>query len=282
MAQSHSNSAYVVTWNPDQWRWDEGKYARDVIKTAQGKPIKGSWSTGNTKCITKGDRIFLFRLVRSRGIIASGHATSTCRRGRHWLDGRRYANYVDIQWDRIVREGDRLSAEELIKVAPQFPWNRPQASGLSIPAECVLDVESAWRNHVAELHESAAPSGSYFPDEIAGSETKYPEGAVRRVSVNAYERSARARERCVREHGAKCEPCGFDFEAAYGELGVGFIHVHHVRELASIGKEYEVDPVRDLVPVCPNCHAMLHRRSGPAMKIPALKAIIEEQRRRKQ
>ena len=56
--------------------------------------------------------------------------------------------------------------------------------------------------------------------------------------------------------------CEFNFEAFYGERGKGFIHVHHLSSLAEIGQEYEVDPVNDLRPVCPNCHAMLHRKGN--------------------
>ena len=51
------------------------------------------------------------------------------------------------------------------------------------------------------------------------------------------------------------------------------IHVHHLRELASLGEEYEVDPIKDLRPVCPNCHAILHT-SSPAMTITQLRKIL--------
>jgi 5-methylcytosine-specific restriction enzyme A len=92
---------------------------------------------------------------------------------------------------------------------------------------------------------------------------RFAEGATRRITVNAYERSEEARAECILHHGARCQICGFDFEARYGEIGRGFIHVHHLCSLASIGAEYKVDPVEDLLPVCPNCHAMLHRREPP-------------------
>ena len=65
--------------------------------------------------------------------------------------------------------------------------------------------------------------------------------------------------KCIKYNGANCKVCDFDFEAVYGEHGIGFIHVHHTIPLASIRKEYILDPHKDLIPVCPNCPAMLHR-----------------------
>lgn len=86
------------------------------------------------------------------------------------------------------------------------------------------------------------------------------EGARTQISVNAYERDPTAKPRCVKRWGAACVVCGFDFGAAYGPLGEGFIHVHHLKPVHTIGKEYVLNPEEDLRPVCPNCHAMLHRR----------------------
>jgi hypothetical protein len=57
--------------------------------------------------------------------------------------------------------------------------------------------------------------------------------------------------------------CGFDFEATYGSIGEVFIHVHHVVLLSSTGKEDVVNPKTDLLPVCPNCHGILRRKSPP-------------------
>lgn len=102
-------------------------------------------------------------------------------------------------------------------------------------------------------------------EEVSTPETLY-EGSVRQISVNAYERNPVARRSCVAYYGTKCVVCGFDFEVVYGDLGAGFIHIHHLRELSKIGAEYQVDPIRDLRPVCANCHAMLHRRR-PAYSI---------------
>lgn len=115
-------------------------------------------------------------------------------------------------------------------------------------------------------------AGSVFPDEIP--KTGLREGASKKVTVNAFERNAQARAECIEHYGAKCCICEFEFQKLYGkELGAGFIHVHHLVELASMGEEYEINPINDLRPVCPNCHAMLHKRK-PALQPEELKRII--------
>ncbi|MBX3176493.1 MAG: HNH endonuclease [Candidatus Hydrogenedentes bacterium] len=86
------------------------------------------------------------------------------------------------------------------------------------------------------------------------------EGLRKQVAVNKYERSSVARARCIKEHGHSCKVCNFNFEEKYGELGKEFIHVHHITPLHTIGKSYKIDYVKDLIPVCPNCHAMLHKK----------------------
>ena len=57
--------------------------------------------------------------------------------------------------------------------------------------------------------------------------------------------------------------CGIDLAEKYGEKGEKFIHVHHLKPVSEVGAQYEVDPIKDLIPVCPNCHAMIHRRAPP-------------------
>jgi hypothetical protein len=87
----------------------------------------------------------------------------------------------------------------------------------------------------------------------------YSEGAKKTVVVNAYERSSAARTMCLRAHGTNCCVCKVDLATIYGEIGKGFIHVHHLNPVAAQGGAYILDPIKDLRPVCPNCHAMLHR-----------------------
>lgn len=112
-----------------------------------------------------------------------------------------------------------------------------------------------------------------FPDELELGH-RYVEGARKQVRVNAYERDPRARKACLKKYGFDCTVCGFNFEKEYGDLGKEFIHVHHLKPLALLDREYHLDPVVDLRPVCPNCHAMLHT-SNPPLEIEELKKLIQ-------
>jgi predicted HNH restriction endonuclease len=111
-----------------------------------------------------------------------------------------------------------------------------------------------------------------LPEEILA--VGLTEGAVRTITVNAYERNPRARQQCIAAHGTDCCICGFSFGAVYGPEADGYIHVHHVRPLSEIGGEYVVDAVNDLRPVCPNCHAMLHM-SGKCRTIDDVRRLLE-------
>lgn len=104
---------------------------------------------------------------------------------------------------------------------------------------------------------------------------RYAEGLKFQVTINAYERSAKARAACIAHHGLPCAVCGFNFAEVFGSLGEGFIHVHHITPIGSVGDEYEIDPVEDLIPVCPNCHAMIHR-TEPPLTIDQLKEHLNE------
>jgi predicted HNH restriction endonuclease len=112
-----------------------------------------------------------------------------------------------------------------------------------------------------------------LPEEVAAT-TRLVEGAVCRVSVNAYERSPKAHRQCIERHGTNCCICQFNFGAEYGKVAEGYIHVHHLHPLSEIGGEYVVDPVEDLRPVCPNCHAVLHRRI-PAYSIEEVRSFLQ-------
>lgn len=121
-----------------------------------------------------------------------------------------------------------------------------------------------------------AVTDSVLPEEIIQT-SGLVEGAVRSITVNAYERNPQARRQCINAHGTTCCICGFNFGAVYGMVADGYIHVHHIRPLSEVNGEYVVDPVKDLRPVCPNCHAVLHL-GGEYRSIEEVKNMLEDNR----
>ncbi len=100
---------------------------------------------------------------------------------------------------------------------------------------------------------------------------------AREANVIARARNSDAREACIAHYGPVCLVCGFDFEATYGELGVGIIEVHHENPRAVCAGAYTIDAIADLKPVCANCHRMLHRGTA-AITVDALRALIGKHR----
>jgi len=116
-----------------------------------------------------------------------------------------------------------------------------------------------------------------YPEEILNPEY-YIEGVRKQITVNSYERDRQARNRAIEIHGLDCFVCAMNFENMYGDIGIGFIHIHHLVPLHTIDNKYQVNPEKDLVPVCPNCHAMLHRSNNPPT-IKQLKDAMQKQKR---
>lgn len=117
-----------------------------------------------------------------------------------------------------------------------------------------------------DLEEQVEPES----EEIEG----LPEGSKTKIEVNKYERSKINRQACINYHGYSCKICEFNFEEMYGETGKNYIHVHHIVPVSMMSENYIVNPIKDLLPVCPNCHAMIHR-SNPPLSVNKLQNIIQ-------
>ena len=114
-----------------------------------------------------------------------------------------------------------------------------------------------------------------IPDyETDGEE--FIEGEDTDVKSKRYERSIKARKKCISVRGCKCYVCGFDFAEKYGKLGEGFIEIHHIVPISKRGGSYKLNPETDLVPLCSNCHSMVHRHKGEVVDIDELKRIISQ------
>lgn len=110
-------------------------------------------------------------------------------------------------------------------------------------------------------------------ESMHGFDVGLPEGAKVQIVVNKYERSPTNRAACISHYGPVCQVCSFDFGAFYGQIGQDYIEVHHKVPVSSMGGAYRVNPVTDLVPVCGNCHAMMHRKNPP-LAVEDLRAML--------
>lgn len=141
------------------------------------------------------------------------------------------------------------------KEPSDYQWHEEQVS-----KSCMFD----WYEELESAGIIVEDTTNYA-DDVGESSGSLLEGKTRTITVNAYERNPKARSECIRHHGCACKVCNFNFAKVYGEKAEGYIHVHHLIPLSQIQGEYEVDPINDLIPVCPNCHAMLHRADTPSV-----------------
>lgn len=115
------------------------------------------------------------------------------------------------------------------------------------------------------------------PDEIAEPFSEdvigMPEGALTKMLVNKYERNPKNRAICISFYGSMCRGCGFSFGDFYGDFAKDYIHVHHLTPVSTIGENYVINPIKDLVPLCPNCHNAVHL-SNPPLSLEDLKLRI--------
>lgn len=264
-------TTYLLSWNPKVWEWTH--IQDDISEIAENGFSEMQWSTGVTKKIKAGDRVFVMKLgSEPRGIVASGWATSDVQQSNRYKNTSKKALYIEGQFDTILDPNNVFPIEFLQNndIYKKVHWT-PQASGMSIPDDVAEKLENDWAKF---LNQPISVPTIRYADEIEGVKSFY-EGAVKQVKVNVYERDKGARVICIKRFGAICSVCEFDFGKKFGKIGEGFIHVHHLKPLSEIRKGYKLDPIKDLRPVCPNCHAMIHQRKPEPYTIEELKVIIK-------
>ena len=180
-----------------------------------------------------------------------------------WMDEEKYNKSLDYNWTR-VRFVDEVDTSELSLF-------QLREQGLKGNIQGSMKLTGELRDYIMSFFDHDLTE-NYYPDEVP--ET-LEEGMSKSVRVNLYERNPIARTQCMNHYGARCQVCDLNFENKYGEVGKDFIHVHHIIPLHQIQQDYIVDPKQDLIPVCPNCHAMLHRKeNGRYLSIAQLRKRI--------
>ena len=147
-------------------------------------------------------------------------------------------------------------------------WLQDTAGG-----EAVADVLWNWPTVIDLTAGREGPKDFLLAEEVFTE--AYTEGARKTVVINAYERDRRARQACIKAHGKQCAVCEMRFGDVYGPIAESHIHVHHHRPVSQAGGEYVVDPVRDLIPVCANCHAVIHL-GGQCRTVEEVRSLIRD------
>ena len=80
-----------------------------------------------------------------------------------------------------------------------------------------------------------------------------------------------------------CEVCGFCFEDVYGEIGKGFVEIHHTKPVYQYSDDgfesYLTEAIKRVKPLCANCHRMIHYNVKRPLSLEELKKIVDITRR---
>lgn len=238
----------------------EQKYSRKEIRKLLGysepEKIGGIWSTGYVR---HEDEFFIFTNILSAG--RTGHNYGNRIKGNilYW-----YAKENTTFNTPTIQK--MVSGEYPVHIFIRENSNDPKFEykglGIMLDYEDIKTAAISWKMVV--------PTDSVIIKEQTLKRKKFLEGRKISRYVNIYERDPKARKACLAHYGYRCVVCKFNFEETYGEIGKEFIHVNHEKELSMIDESYEIDPIEDMKPICPNCHAMIHRKR-PAYTIDELR-----------
>ncbi len=208
----------------------------------------GNWNTGYNRYK---DDFFLFCNIGVAG--RTGHDYNN-----HW-------NGNELIWfgksNTTVSQGgikDLLSNNYNVHIFTRVDSSSPftfHGLGIAKGYKNTTPVEIIWTFKTNTFHNS-----EILPEEVPYQDRDLWEGSTQEILVNKYERNPEARKQCIEHFGWLCQICEFDFELNYGNIGKQFIHVHHLIPISKVKKGYVINPVTDLIPICPNCHAIIHKR----------------------
>ena len=107
------------------------------------------------------------------------------------------------------------------------------------------------------------------------------EGALGTITAQTHRRNSMAREQCLANFQPPiCQVCSLDFVEAYGSEFGDCLHVHHLNPMALADGDRPVDPAKDLVPLCPNCHSVIHAH-GTLRSIDEVRHLMQLQKKPK-
>jgi len=254
---------FLFNWNPKnklhKYTWEnlENFYINynNGIKTLK-------WTCRNLNAKV-GDRAFLIKLGQEpKGIFASGIINSKIV----W-DRETKRSYVEILFDTFIFPDKKEKFLNLKFLENNFNifWTRNQ-SGTKLENLKFSKLEMVWRKFsnrsFKRVKSEFSKNNPEFVNKVKKGKEFY-EGEKYEHTINSYRRDSNARDLCISFHGYKCCICKKKMEELYGKLGKNFVHVHHLKLISASKKKYKINGIKDLRPVCPNCHAIIHRANPP-------------------
>ncbi|MEB6696396.1 HNH endonuclease [Mammaliicoccus sciuri] len=175
-----------------------------------------------------------------------------------------------IKGDNYINYGNYMELELLNKLDDdQLDLEFLQDNGLKGNVQGPMTLKEPLKSYIQKVLKTNILN---LDNELEN--TEYVEGKSYVQYGIKYERNQALRNEAIKIHGTTCKVCGFDFKAKYGELGEGFIEIHHLKPMFSINREIKVNPQKDLVPLCSNCHKMIHRNAKQPLTIKELTQIV--------
>jgi predicted HNH restriction endonuclease len=276
-----SKKVWIFQGNPTRFDIDDYIQENDKI----------SWSLNQERYkndIEVGDTVFIWRAdggqKGSGGIIAKGIVTKKPIKqkdeNKYWNDNggfqEKYRVHIDLEekllngpYIKRIRLLEHKLLKELmiLKVA-----NQTNFFVEPIFADELLKI---WNDAVTKYIEVKRDIES----ELAQEDNFYKDGQAVTYYGTRYERNPHNRLKAIEIHGLACFGCEFDFEEVYGEKGKGFIEIHHIHPLSEIKEAMNINPETDLLPICSNCHRMIHRDRNKVLTIDELRDIIRDPKR---
>jgi hypothetical protein len=214
----------------------------------------------------------------------------------------KYLAYTVQKWDTIyVKQGTRIVGRGVVSRSYRFdharllvdnegfPWCHQVKVDWELgfqPIDIKLGAEpiAVWPlsgDSLQRLQQALSANTNFIQtrvqsdiESLKNEEEWFEEGGKESRLTNHYERDPKLRASAVRYHGTRCSVCGFDFAEVYGEHGLGFIEVHHLRLRSTLARKTKVDPKRDMATVCSNCHRMIHRTRERVLTAEELKKMM--------
>ena len=178
-------------------------------------------------------------------------------------------DYIRIFWDSDLKKDIKRAFEEIVQ-----KLSNDHDSNSTFSKDGYLRFEKKKDNiHISIFSQKTVDNDIESLRIEDGILSK--EGKRKSYYGHRYERIGKNRKKALEIHGTICFGCGIDLEEKYGERGKGFIEVHHIKPLSHQKKEIVIDPEKDLIPLCPNCHRIVHRFPSDILSIDQLRNIVK-------